>query len=168
MCMRYFWLVLVGALGALAACAPTSSPSTSTPELLPVSQAEYLAFVRQAKGTIYVASREFNWPQLAQTLAQTPDSNQANLVLMVHPQALRNPAQVNMVAKAVRGSLTSMVFVTSSQAELKPFALVGDRAFIGPGVGQLKGQIWLTSASYNYKNELEQFNRLPKRIYFAQ
>ncbi len=156
--------VLVGCAVSLMACAPSASKPNS--DLSAVTQAEFLESIKSANGSVFVKGADIASEATAKALLSAVSGRKANVVVLVQRDSLSNTAsKIDLVATGFKGKIVSMVFVATTDAPIAPFALIGNRAFYGPGLVKDGEALFIAGAGRDYTGDLEQFNTIPKRIY---
>jgi CMP-2-keto-3-deoxyoctulosonic acid synthetase len=156
--------VLVGCAISLMACAPSASKPNS--DLSAVTQAEFVESVKSANGSVFIKGADINSEATARALLSAVSTRKANVVVLVQRDSPTNTAsKIDLVAAGFKGKIVSMVFVATTDAAIAPFALVGNRAFYGPGLVKDGEALYIAGAGRDYTSDLEQFNTTPKRIY---
>jgi hypothetical protein len=156
--------VLAGCAVLLMACAPSANQASS--ELSPVSQTEFLESIKSASGSVFLKGADINSEAVAKALVLAVTGRKANVVVLVQRDSPSNTtSKIDLVASGLKGRVISMVFVATTDAPITPFALIGNRAFYGPGLVKDGETLFVAGAGRDYTNDLAQFNTTPKRIY---
>jgi hypothetical protein len=156
--------VLAGCAVGLLACAPSASKPSG--ELSAVTQAEFLESIKSANGSVFIKGADINSEATARALLSAASSRKANVVVLVQRDSPSNTAsKIDLVAAGFKGRIISMVFVATTDAAIAPFALIGNRAFYGPGLVKDGETLFMAGPGRDYTGDLDQFNTTPKRIY---
>ncbi len=154
---------LLAGAAALMACAPSASPQTN--DLSPASQAEFLESIKSANGSVLLKGADISSAAVATALSSI-NSRKANVVVLVQRESLSNTdSKIDLVASKFKGSLINSVFIATGETTIAPFALIGTRAFYGPGLLKDGEAVLVAGTRHDYKTDLEQFTSTPKRIY---